>query len=793
MANSLERSDPESETPTTLSERIGRWAAAPASTEDCLDELASRLPDLCETSQSVAGILWAPAGDGFRWVASEGVALEDASPESDFTGDIVANADAAFHQVRPDIFIAPDADDAPALGPDVPDPRIGELVLQHRQLIFPLVLNGQPIAVIALFQPNELPEEHLWSMEDVYGMQSQVQTWLAPTQPPIAEARSESKPTVKTEVIETDDSVPSDPLPLAASTIESKLTEPTEPEPVSSPAKPDPPQPITRSSDLLDSDSGLASMQRAASGIIPKDVDDAYFEVREQLELRQRAMRVNEVISRNLHETEVAYDVANEIHSFLGEGRIGVAIFRGRSARVRAISNQQIFDRRSAAVAALEKLATKSALIRRAIWHPEQADSLPPEIARLLDAYYEAADTQSIALLPLIQQREPSADPNDLAGVVMDRDSQPGDVVGVLTIEGLRRPIRRAEIEPQWEFVQQPVINAIANARRYNSLFLMPVWKELGHFTNLFRGHLRNKAIGVTAVIAALILALVAVPADFKLRCEGVVQPTHRSKIYAQAEGVVDQLLVDDGGWVEQGQILLTLSNPKLSAELAKVEGKLRETQQKLKTCRLQRLSGDFADDRERQDNVRQAAGFEASLSKIQQQYDLLLEKQAQLTVRSPAAGQVVTWDMPRRLGARPVQPGQKLLAIADPKGPWELELKLPDKRSGYLRDAWHRDNSADGNKPPRIKTTYVLASHPTLVREGFVREIARSADVDEQAGNIIRVYVDINPASEPESDIRTRPGTEVIAHIHTGRASIGYCKLYEFFDWARRLWFKYV
>ncbi|WP_417748679.1 biotin/lipoyl-binding protein [Rosistilla oblonga] len=809
-----------SDHPTDLSRLLSAIAAAPVQPDDPLASIAQRLPELCDASSATAAIVWSPEGGGFRWQASHGVELADASPDSDFTADIVANAERVYAAGQADIFITPESSPAfdrpsdhesPDAPPhDIDDAPIRELVLFHRQLVFPIRRKQQTLAVVELFQPSRLPETSHWTLADLQQVQTQLERSIAPAAPDPA-------PSPK---------IPDTAAPLAAIAATASQENPPSDE-ASSPdeatEQESAPQELAAAKETVDEPDAAAQVDPIAAPIPetqpadletntsppePEPTERAIAEVASPApiarmvqppELQARAMRVAEVVGRSLHETEVAFDVVNELHAVFGEGRISLSIFRGQSCVVRAISNQQVFDRRSESVVAIQRLATRSATARLAIWSPEQASDLPPELTRLLDIYYEATDAQSVAFIPLIQKREPSNDPNDLAAIVRDRDASPGDVVGVLAIEGLQRPLCRDEILPMWQAVELPVVNAVANARRHNSLFLMPVWKELGHFTNLFRGHHRNKAIGITLLLAAIIAALSLVPADFKLRCEGIVQPTQRSKVYAQTEGVVDQLLVSDGQWVQQGQVLLTLSNPALSAEIADVEGKLRETRQKLKTCRLQRLLGDFKDDEQRQTNVRQCAGFEASLSKIQDQYELLLEKQSQLQITSPADGQIVTWDMPQRLTARPVQPGQKLLTIADPKGPWELELKLADKRSGYLRDVIDEQPTATGltadkteNAADSLKTSYVLASHPTLVREGMIREIARSADVDEDQGNIIRVYVDIGK-QPADSEVRTRPGTEVIAHIHVGRSSIGYCKLYEFFDWAKRIWFKYV
>ena len=91
------------------------------------------------------------------------------------------------------------------------------------------------------------------------------------------------------------------------------------------------------------------------------------------------------------------------------------------------------------------------------------------------------------------------------------------------------------------------------------------------------------------------------------------------------------------------------------------------------------------------------------------------------------------------------------------------------------------------------MKVSFVLASNPSEAFSGVVSDVAPGSNVDEQANeNVVRVNVTI-PPEEFSKISNVMPGTTVIGHIHVGRASIGYCKLYEFFDWTQRMWFKFV
>jgi biotin carboxyl carrier protein len=528
----------------------------------------------------------------------------------------------------------------------------------------------------------------------------------------------------------------------------------------------------------------VARLERSSPPSAPHDTQAI---VLQQIARQEQISQMAGIVGRRLDEKDVAFDVVNELHRFFGEGRISLTGCQRNDCQIRAISNQPVFDKRSAEVIAIQHLAQHVAKTRQPIWHPEDGRPVPARLEQLLTRYYEAADARSIALLPLLSAHETSADPDDLAAVVRDRDARNGDLVGVLVVEGIDQSLLQNELLPEWNRVETIVVNAVANSRRHNGVFLMPVWRRLGQLSALFRGHHRHKAKAAVLLALAAVIALAVIPGSFKLRCNGAIQPAHRSQVYAEADGVVSQLLVKDGDWVTAGQVLMQLEDPLLDAEAAKAEGQLREAESRLRTCKLQRILGDFASEEEKQESVRQTAALIASVEMIQEQHALLKAKQEQLKITSPIDGQVVTWDLPRRLQGRPVKAGQQLLTVADAKGPWELELRMPDKRSGYMREAWSNVGQTES-----LAASYVLASHPTNIHHGRVREVSRSADIHEKDGNIVRVYVELDH-HPGKNEVRTRPGTDVVAHIHVGRASVGYCKFYELCDWVNRQYFKYV
>ena len=499
------------------------------------------------------------------------------------------------------------------------------------------------------------------------------------------------------------------------------------------------------------------------------------------------ARSITEGIGHYIEMRPMAFEVVNRLQKFLGVGRVSLAIRRGEKCAIKAISNQAVFDVRSTIVKRLEHLAAKIATIDQDVWYPDQSEALSPSLRALFDRYIEVAHTLSIGLIPLYAEGKRRDDPNDIAATIQSTEERK-KCIGVLIVEGIEAPLDQASIMRGWGQVRDSVSNSINNARTYDGLFLMPVWRGLGTAADWYRGYTRRKALLITAAILIPIMALFVIPAEFKLRGDGVIQPIERQHVFAEAEGTVDQLSVVDGQHVKQGDVLIRLKNPELAERIAEVEGKLREAKSQLETLMVQRVSHSFDNEQEERELVRNAAATEARVQGLTEQVSLLREAYAQLKVKSPISGQVVTWDTRQRLKDRPIHRGERLMTVALPSGPWEVELRIPDKRSGYLLRKWH--GRADNEK---IETSFVLASNATAVYRGTVIEVAPSSNVDDRENeNVVRVRVRLDD-DEFEKMKSVKPGTTVIGHVHCGRVSLGYSKLYEFIDWTRRIWFKFI
>jgi hypothetical protein len=167
-----------------------------------------------------------------------------------------------------------------------------------------------------------------------------------------------------------------------------------------------------------------------------------------------------------------------------------------------------------------------------------------------------------------------------------------------------------------------------------------------------------------------------------------------------------------------------------------------------------------------------QLAELEEELQSLDQKLGLYKRKQQELWVTAPADGVVMTWELRDRLIGRPVRRGQFLMQVADPEGPWQLELRMPEDQVGHVLQSQRELGE-------QLRVTYILATDPGRERTGRVVEVHRAAEVHGQEGSTVLVKVtldeDLAPVEEEQLAAYRQAGAELTARVHCGRRSLGY------------------
>lgn len=498
-----------------------------------------------------------------------------------------------------------------------------------------------------------------------------------------------------------------------------------------------------------------------------------------QLADSQSLWRQLEELVAALHQSldveATAYTIVNEARRTIGCDRVSLALSYGGRCRIEAVSGLDSIDRRATEVQHLANLATAVLKTGEPLWSEEGDDELAPQLQRPLLEYIDRAHTRLLGAVPLVPGSLDQA--VSARGVTDTRDERrKSRPIGVLIVEQLSESRASESVRMRTAVVARHSAAALANAIEHSSLFMLPVWKAVGKATWLLRGRALLKTFAALAILGGALAALCLVPTKFEIAAHGKLQPAERREIFAPLDGVVAKVPVEHGQLVERGALLAELTNTELDLQFAVLIGRQTTNQERLAAVQWASLDTRSGAARLAPADENRLAGEVLALRQEAQNIDreiaLIREKQQQLNVTAPAAGQVVTWKVRELLLQRPVSRGQALLTLANPDGPWELELYLPERRLKHV----HADRTSETSE---ADVTFTLSSHPGQAFPGRIVEIERVAEVRGDEGNTVLVRV----AVEKEKLPPLHDQTTVTAKLDCGRTSIGYawfCDLIE-------------
>jgi biotin carboxyl carrier protein len=491
---------------------------------------------------------------------------------------------------------------------------------------------------------------------------------------------------------------------------------------------------------------------------------------------RDRAARVTEIeqfaerVHASLNVASTAAAFANEGRRFIGCDRLSVATVRRGRCQLRAISGQAEFDRRGSSVRLLEELIATVVAAGRPIWHGLDENAIPPQIGTPLQAYLDVAHPQTLAVIPLdvppAGERRASTD-EQMAMLVESFDSPLAD-------DALRERVACAgRIGGQ----------ALRNALDHESVPLSSVGRSLQRLAWWVR--LRNlpRTLLVAIAVAAGGLALAFVPAELEIPGRGALHPEVRRDLFAAADGVVSDVRVDHGATCRSGDPVVVMSRSQLDFEFSRVLGEIQTARKRLAGVSAARLESAPRTSADR-DRANQLAADEeelkALLTSLEEQHAVLLRQQEELTVRSPIDGNVITWNVRELLEGRPVQKGQVLLTVAELRGPWVLEIEVPDDQIGHVL-------SARESVRPDLDVEFILATAPGMTHHGRIQEVSLAATAAPSEPAHVLVTVAFDRSEVPQ----LRPGATVVSRIHCGSRSVGYVWFHGLLEAVqKRLWF---
>ncbi len=460
--------------------------------------------------------------------------------------------------------------------------------------------------------------------------------------------------------------------------------------------------------------------------------------------------------------SRVASEMANGARSLLEVDRAAVVSWAGQRATMQGLSGVDAFDSRAAAVLSAEALAHAVLQVNEALWYPTDGQVLAPQVEAALARHLDASPAKALAVIPL------SSD-----------DAQP---TGALLLERFAIDGSRIAWHDRWPHVARQSARALENALVWNALPL-GAWSRRWALARRQSASGRLSKICVAAlIVVGLFIAIGFVPADFRVPAAGELQPVGLRHIFSGAEGEVIEVLTRSGEQVQPNQVLAKLRSPKLDLELTRVLGELQTAQVRLATLESARLERRFStaeDATKAQQLVAEEEELRESVKGFAAQKAVLDEERKLLDVRSPIAGQIVTpWDVLDAMPARPVRTGQQLFTVADSKGDWRLELRVPDRWIGHVLAERNQ------NQAPQV-VTFIVSTDPNTQCSANVEDVALRAETGDDGSATVLVKARV-AASELHAP---RPGATVQSQIACGRRSLGYVWFHEIWDRAAAWW----
>lgn len=482
---------------------------------------------------------------------------------------------------------------------------------------------------------------------------------------------------------------------------------------------------------------------------------------------RQSMWQQLEQFTRGVHDNldphMVAYTIANEGRRLIGCDRVTVALRHGKKCKIEAISGQDTFDARSNTVSLLGELATMVLAGGEPIWYQGDTRDFPPQIEAAVQDYVDDSHSKHVAILPLRRPGPPEG---------VDEKETVAPPIGALIIEQIEDTRPKEGMLDRIHVVSEHSGVALANALEHEHLFLMPLWRTLGKSKVIVKARNLPKTILAIVVAVIALVVLFFVPYDFSVYSPGTLQPVLRRDVFASIDGTVDQILVKHGEKVEAGKLVAQLKNTELDVAFEKVNGDINSNRERLSAIEraLQEIDprkpGNLG---ERDRLAGERAQVMQTLVSLKKQLDLYAVKKRKLDVLAPIEGQITTWNVENLLNHRPVRQGQVLMSVADERGDYELELRVPEDKMGYVARA--RADLKKESPTSDLRVKFRLATDPGADFEGQVKEVSKMAEVHGEEGNTVLVRVAIDKSQLTN----LQPGADCMAKIYCGKASLGY------------------
>ncbi|QDT64860.1 efflux RND transporter periplasmic adaptor subunit [Calycomorphotria hydatis] len=487
-------------------------------------------------------------------------------------------------------------------------------------------------------------------------------------------------------------------------------------------------------------------------------------------------------LQRTLQLNNVARVVANDAAVLLGCDRLSVVLKRGPRARVQAVTGQSEINRRGDCAKSIRQLAQQLMRHNELLEFNGTQDEYPPYISKSLADVVRVNGTKVLFAVPLcVPEKEKTGE----EGTVQKKTSPENIPYGCLIAEWFQPSPPTEDVKSKLNSILPATTQSLWNARQLSRI---PFWRAqhtIGSALAKLRERYRYQSLAIITALAVAIVLCIFMTLPYRITAEGELLPDVRRRVFAAIDGDVREVHVDGGEQVTEGQLLFTLKNEELEAEIISVNSEVGEKRQQLRA--LIARWDEAVKSARRADAIDLQGEIESmrvELNGLERRQDVLKEREKLLAVKSPIAGTVASFQIAEKLIGKPVSRGEYLTVIMDETGPWRLELAIPENRISQVKKNLN-EQSLDGPATD-TNTRYIVLTDPEVSYESTLTELSTRVEPSRDGDPTVDGYARLAKAQPT-----LRIGAKVRARVDCGPRSLGYVLFGDVIDFVRRyLWF---
>ncbi len=388
-------------------------------------------------------------------------------------------------------------------------------------------------------------------------------------------------------------------------------------------------------------------------------------------------------------------------------------------------------------------------------------------------------------------------------------------------LESFNPPENTEPLVQRLDVIGKHAAPALYNAAEMKRIPLKFLWWPLAKVQEGVGGKAKFIGIAVVILLAILIGAMAAVPYQLRMEAKGQLLPVEIAQIYPRREGIVRDIRVRPGDQIAEGYEVVTLESKDLQQELRQAQDKLSVANATIvsATQEMRTMRDDDKNSSNRLDLKTKLVTSQEDALAAQKEKDAILKqyfaKENQpgfFEARSPqfdpklkrpknsSVWTVLNDDRRENLLGRTMRPHEELLRVGNLQGPWQVELKIPQRNMGQILKAFtdpklYLVENRTGRK--YLDVDVLLSSQPEtsylgrLYKDDISAQAVPSKTDHDETEPVVTAYVKLNldgPDGIPQD--RWVPaeqfvtGLEVRTRIRCGDHPLGYSMFHGVYEW---------